>query len=98
MQQISNITQVRNNLSNFVSQVAREKKSVIIIRDSMPEAVLVPYEDYLKEEREKELLWQTRFDNLLKTGKKAFKTWAGKNKINLKKLKEEKMYEIVDKI
>lgn len=97
MQQILNITQARNNLSSIVSGVAREKRKVVIVRDSMPEAVLIPYEEYIKEQNDIDRLWQLRFERLLQKGKKSFKKWAKKNKVDIKRLSEEKMYEIVEK-
>lgn len=98
MQQIYNITQVRNNFSSLVSEVARKKKTMVIIRDSIPEVVLISYEEYIKTEEEKEKLWQVRFEKLLKEGKKAFRKWSKEKKINLKKLTEEKVYDIMDKV
>jgi prevent-host-death family protein len=97
MQQILNITRARNDLSNIISKVAREKRKVVIVRDSMPEAVLVPYDEYVKEQNEKEKLWQLRFERLLSQGKKSLKKWAKKNKVDMGKLSEEKMYELVEK-
>ncbi len=97
MQQIINITQARNNLSKIVSSVASKRKKVVIVRDSLPEVVLIPYRDYLVGEEKKEKMWKLRFEQLLKKGKKEFKKWAKKKKINLKKLSEEKVYEIIDK-
>ena len=98
MVQISNITDLRNNLAGLVSSVAKEKKTIIIIRDSLPEAVLVPYEEYARNEEEQEKLWKLRFENILKKGKIYGRKWAKKNKIPLNKLSEEEIYELVDKI
>lgn len=98
MQQIYNITQVRNNISALVSRIAKEKKSMIIVRDSMPEAVLVPYEDYIKQEEEKEYLWQARFDKLLTDGKKLFRKWTRDKKIPFNKLTEDKVYDLIDRV
>ena len=97
MQQIMNITQTRNSLSKVVSDVAKQKKQVVIIRDSMPEAVLIPYEDYLASAKDKDLLWQARFNRLLTQGKQTFKIWAKKNKVNISKLKEEEIYDLIKK-
>ncbi len=54
MQQIINITHARNNLSSLVKQVVKTKESVVIVQDSTPSVVIVPYEkpydakEYLK--------------------------------------------------
>ena len=98
MIQIMNITDVRNNLGMLVKDVAQKDKTVVIIRDSLPEAVLIPYEKYAQDEDEKENIWQLRFERLLREGKKAGLTWAKKNKINLRKLSEEEKYDLIEKI
>lgn len=95
MQQILNITQVRNTLSDVVGQVARTKNSVVIVRDSMPEAVLVPYDTFLKDAADEEKLWSLRFDRVLVQGKRAFAGWAKKRGINVKKLTEEAAYDLI---
>lgn len=98
MQQIMNITHARNNLSEVVSSVARDKKNVVIIRDSKPEAVLVPYQEFVKTETDKERLWKLEFEKLQREGKKAFRAWARKKGIDVDKLTEEEVYDLIDKI
>ena len=97
MQQIMNITQARNTLSQLVSDVAKNKKSVVIIRDSMPEAVLVSYDEFVSTDNEKQDLWALRFDRMLRKGKQAFAVWAKKNKIAVNLLSEEDAYKIIKK-
>jgi len=98
MQQIVNITQVRNNLGSMVSSVVKDKKNVIIIRDSKPEAVLIPYQEFVKTETDKERLWKLEFEKLQREGKKAFRAWARKKGIDVDKLTEEEVYDLIDKI
>ena len=97
MQQIINITQARNNLSALVSRIAKDKKNVVIVRDSMPEAVLVPYREFVKNEADKEKLWKLEFEKLLSEGKKSFRVWAKKKNIDVDKLTEEEVYDLIDK-
>lgn len=97
MQQILNITQVRNTLSDVVMQVAQTKNPVVIVRDSMPEAVLVPYATFLKDARDEETLWSLRFDRVVSSGKRAFTLWRKKNKMYPKKMTEEQAYGLIAK-
>lgn len=97
MQQILNITQTRNNLSSIVSRVAGEKKDVIIIRDSQPEAVLIPYSEYLLRQERTDRTWRLRFEQVLRRGRQSFRKWAKANNVNLKNLKEEDVYDLVEK-
>ncbi|MEK7111167.1 MAG: type II toxin-antitoxin system Phd/YefM family antitoxin [Patescibacteria group bacterium] len=97
MQQIVNITAARQQLSQLVAAAAQQGTEVIIVRDSIPEAVLMPYSRILKQEKDKDILWSLRFDRLLARGKQAGKLWAKKNKINLKTISEDKLYDLVEK-
>ena len=97
MQQILNITQTRNNLSKVIKDVSKSNKSVVIIRDSVPEAVILSYSEYISSEKDKDLLWQAKFEKLLRQGKKVFRTWAKKNKVDINKLNEEDVYDIIQK-
>lgn len=97
MQQIISITDARKQLSQLVAATAQQGTEVIIVRDSVPEAVLMPYSQILKQESERNKLWGLRFDRLLARGKQAGKLWAKKNKINLKSVSEDKLYELVEK-
>ena len=98
MQQIVNITDARNDLSNLVSSVSQNKKPVVIIRDSKPEAVLVSYQEFIESEEEKKKLWDQTFEKLQKEGKKAFRAWAKKRNIDVNKLTEEEVYELIDQV
>lgn len=98
MVQIYNITQVRNQLGFLVGQVAREKKKVVIIRDSLPEAVLIPYTEFTRQEEEKKKILKKKFDKVLKKGKEFGRKWAKNRGIDLKSLSEEELYELIDKV
>lgn len=97
MQQIVSITDARNNLSRLVADVSRQDTSVVIVRDSVPEAVLMPYSRILKNDREKEKVWRLRFDRMMATGKKIGRQWVKKRRIDLDKLTEEEVYGLVEK-
>jgi prevent-host-death family protein len=97
MQQIVSITDARNNLSRLVADVSKQDTSVVIVRDSVPEAVLMPYSRILKSEQAKEKMWELRFDRMMAEGKNAGRRWAKKRGISLDKLTEEEVYELVEK-
>lgn len=97
MQQIVSITNARNNFSQLVASVAKTQQSVTIVRDSEPEAVLVPYARLLEDEEKNKKLWRFEWQRLMNEGKKAGKRWARKNNIDLKKVSEEELYALIDK-
>lgn len=97
MQQIVSITDARNNLSQLVSQVAAREMEVVIIRDSIPEAVLLPYSRISRAVAEKEDIWKLRFGRLMKAGRRTGRQWARKSGLKLEKLTESDLYDLVKK-
>lgn len=91
MQQMINVTQARSRLGQLVSSVAKNKRNVIILRDSLPQAVLISYEQYEKQEKE----WDKEFLRLMTESKKNFKTYVKKRTIPYPK-NEEAMYELIN--
>lgn len=98
MQQIVSITDARNNLSQLVAQVVSQQQPVVIVRDSQPEVALVPYAKILADQKKADELWKMQWDKFIKEARKAGKRWAKKNKIDLKTISEEKLYDLIDKI
>lgn len=98
MQQIVNITDVRNNISQLVKEVAKENKTIVIIRDSKPEAALVSYEKArtLTEQEDRE--WKKRFDTVMMAIRKQGRAYLKKRGIDWKKMTEEEFYDFVDTI
>jgi len=93
MPNLINLTQARNNLSKLIDEVVSKKKPYILIRDSSPQAVIIPYDQYQKEEEE----WEKDFNELIKKSRRRFKNLLKKKKIRFPKT-EEKMYELVNQI
>jgi len=93
MTNLINITQTRNNLSAIIGNVYTKNDRYVVIRDSIPQAVIIPYADY----QAKEEKWQDELDRLMAEGKKAFNKWLKDNKMERPKTEEE-MYELVDKM
>ncbi|CAN5183162.1 hypothetical protein BH11PAT1_BH11PAT1_3940 [soil metagenome] len=94
MQQIINITEARNNLAKLIQKVKTTKEPVIIIQDSIPTAVIYPYDEIMKKEEEKEKLFQLRFQKLFFEGEKVFEAYLKKNNIPYP-TSEEEAYEII---
>ncbi len=94
MQQIINITEARNNLAKLIKKVQSTKEPVVIIQDSIPTAVIYPYDEILKKEEEKEKLFKLQFQKLFSEGEKAFQSYLKKNNIPYPS-SEEEAYEII---
>jgi len=93
MLNLINITWARNNLSRLIDEVVLKKKPFILIRDSLPQAVIIPYEQYQKQEEE----WTKAFSKLMEKSRRRFKDYLKNKKIKYPKT-EEKMYEMVNQI
>lgn len=93
MLNLINLTQARNNLSRLVEEVFSAKKTYILIRDSIPQAVIIPYDQYLSAEEK----WQETMNKLMEKGKKTFKDWLAKNKKRYPKTEDE-TYEIINQL
>lgn len=98
MQQIVSITDARNNLSELFNKVVSQGVEIIVVRDSEPEVVLSPYSKILEEGKLREKLFDFQFKRLLREGKKAGRAWAKKNGIDLKKISEDELYDLIDKL
>jgi len=92
MDALISVTDARNNLSNLINQVSRQKKRVILLRKSKPQAVIIPYDEAQRAEEN----WQAEFKKLVAEAKPNFNHWLKKQRINKKTLTEEKLYELLD--
>ncbi len=64
MQQIVGVTELQRKFRSFFDQVVNKQTPIVLTRGSRPEAVLIPYEEYLRFQalRESEVL--ARFDKV----------------------------------
>ncbi len=92
MNQLVSATYARNNFSELLDQVVLEKRTVILLRKSQPQAAIVPYEEIEAKDKN----WQKEFDKLLAGGRAKFRQYLKQNSIPLKGLTEEKVYEIIN--
>ena len=93
MPNLINITQARNNLSQLIDEVFSRKKTYVLLRDSIPQAVVIPYDEYKLQEEQ----WQEEMGKLMTGGKKLFKQWLKKGKMKTPK-SEDGIYRIVDQV
>lgn len=93
MNQIVSITYARNNLRSLLDQIVKEGKRFILVRESAPEAAIVPYEEIL----EKDQLFNERFERALRESQKYFLKWLKAKRIDPATLTEDKVYELIKK-
>jgi prevent-host-death family protein len=64
MQQIIGVTELQRKFRSFFDEVVRKRTPVILTRGSRPEAVLIPYEDYLRFQQMQESEVLAHFDRV----------------------------------
>ena len=64
MQQIIGVTELQRKFRSFFDEVVRKRTALVLTRGSRPEAVLIPYEDYLRFQQMQESEVLARFDRV----------------------------------
>lgn len=64
MQKIIGVTELQRKFRSFFEDVVRRRTPLILTRGSRPEAVLVPYEEYLRYQQMQENEVLARFDQV----------------------------------
>lgn len=72
MQKIIGVTELQRRFRPFFEDVVRKRIPLVLTRGSRPEAVLIPYEDYLRFQQIQESEVLARFDQV----------WARLAKVN----------------
>jgi prevent-host-death family protein len=64
MQQIIGVTELQRKFRSFFEDVVSKRTPLVLTRGSRPEAVLIPYEDYLRFQQLQESEVLARFDKV----------------------------------
>ena len=64
MQKIIGVTELQRRFRPFFEDVVRKRMPLILTRGSRPEAVLIPYDDYLRYQQMQEGEVLARFDQV----------------------------------
>jgi len=90
------ITELRKKTREVFDAVKKEDLPVVIMRDSKPEAVIIPFKEYDKLAQEQRKLWNSRLDKLTKAAKPYIASWLKKKGYNPKKVTGDKLVTILD--
>ena len=64
MQQIVGVTELQRKFRSFFEEVVSKRTPLVLTRGSRPEAVLIPYEDYLRFQQMQESEVLAHFDQV----------------------------------
>ncbi|MDO8886449.1 type II toxin-antitoxin system Phd/YefM family antitoxin [Candidatus Oleimmundimicrobium sp.] len=95
MSKIIGVTEARSKLKEILDDISRKREPYILTRGSKPEAVIIPYEEYLVIEEQIAKLWDERFEIALKKSRAFFNEWLRKKGYDPEKLTEEEVERII---
>lgn len=95
MSKIIGVTEARSKLRAILDEVAKKKESFILARGSKPEAVIIPYEEYLETQERAKELWQRRFSSALGESRLIFRDWLKRQGYDPDKLTEDEILRII---
>lgn len=64
MQEIVGVTELQRRFRSFFEQVVQKNTPLVLTRGSRPEAVMIPYQDYLRFQQMQESEVLARFDRV----------------------------------
>ena len=96
-QQFISVTQARAEFRTLLESVSKDGREVVLLKDSQPEAVIVPYKRFMKIKDTENMIWESRFNQYLAKARAIGKAWAKKRGINPKKMTEAELYEEIEK-
>ena len=95
MGKVIGVTEARAKLKSIIDEVKEEGESFILARGSKPEAVIIPYEKYLIDEKRSQQQWNERFDAAIKKSHVFFKEWLRSRGYEPEKLSEGEVEKII---
>ena len=98
MEKIIGITEARTNIKNLVDKVSEQNETYIIARDSKPKAVIISYDEYIRNRTMIEESRKLRFEKVLKETRNQFAQWLKKRGYDIEKLSEEEIERIIEPI
>ena len=98
MGKVIGVTEARIKLKSIIDEIKKEGESFILARGSKPEAVIIPYAEYLANEKRNQQRWNERFDVAIKKSQVFFREWLRKRGYDPEKLSEEETERIIKSV
>ena len=95
MNKIIGVTEARSKLKEILDDISKKRRPYVLTRGSKPEAVIIPYEEYLAIKEQAKRLWDERFELALKKSRAFFNEWLCKKGYDPDKLTEEEVERII---
>lgn len=95
MEKIIGITEARIKIKDLVDKVSEKNETFIIARESRPQAVLISYDEYVRNKEMIEENKKFRFEKVLEKSRMQFLQWLKKRDYDIEKLSEEEIERII---
>lgn len=95
MIKIVGVTEARARLRAILSELRESGQPVILARDSKPEAVIIPYNEYVRSQEQAQALWNLRFEAALRKSHAAFRQWLQAQGRDPDALSEEEILDLI---
>lgn len=90
------ITELRTKTREIFDLLKKEDLPMIVMRDSRPEAIILPYQEYEFLIQEKRRIWNARLDELAKQTQPYIASWLRKKGYNPKKVTGDQLITILE--
>lgn len=90
------ITDLRIKTKEVFDLVKNKNLPVIVMRESVPEAVIIPFSEFNTLQEEKRRLWNKRIDELASETKPYIEKWLKKKGYNPQKVSGDRLIEILE--
>lgn len=90
------ITELRAKTRDVFDMVKNQEQVVVVMRESKPEAIIIPYKEFEVLLAEKRRLWNKRLDELAEMAKPYMKKWLKRKGFIPQKVTGDKLVEILE--
>lgn len=90
------ITELRSKTRDVFDMVKNQEQTVVVMRESKPEAIIIPYKEFELLLAEKRRLWNKRLDELAESAKPYMERWLKRKGFIPAKVTGDKMVEILE--
>src|SRR3989338_1318865 len=91
------ITDLRNRAREIFDNVKEKQEAVVVVRDSKPEAVILPIKEYESIVAEKRRQWNNRLIELTSQVTPLIASWLKKKGYNPEKITGDKLLDLLEK-
>lgn len=90
------ITELRSKTRDVFDMLKNQEQPVVVMRESRPEAIIIPYKEYEVLLAEKRRIWNKKLDELAQKSRPSVVRWLKKKGYNPAKMTGDKLLETLE--